>query len=183
MSDVTVLAKPYAKAIYSLAKEQSSQTNWFDVLNALSDVVKTDQVQQLLVMPGLEKEKLAGILVKLFAGKLDHLHANLLKILARNDRIGCIPEIANQYAELKANDENKTSVCVTTAVSVDGELQQKLTKEISDKLKSDSELEFTVDEDIIGGAVLRIGDKVIDISLQNALKRLQKQLNVGSSNC
>jgi F-type H+-transporting ATPase subunit delta len=183
MSDLTTLAKPYAKAVYALAKEQSTVAVWENLLGTLKDIVTLPETQQLLDMPEFDRAKAAQLLVKLLGGDLDQFGVNFIRLLAKNHRIDLIADIAQQFDALKAQDENKTHVNLTTAVSVEDEVQRRLTEEVSKKLNTESALQFEVDENIIGGIVLRIDDKVIDISIKNALKRLQKQLGVGSAHC
>jgi F-type H+-transporting ATPase subunit delta len=100
----------------------------------------------------------------------------LISLLAENDRFGALGEIAKQFETLKAEQENKVRVRLVAAVPVDADQAGKIASALSKKLGRQVELELEVDDTLIGGAVVRAEDMVIDDSLRTRLQRLASAL-------
>jgi F-type H+-transporting ATPase subunit delta len=101
---------------------------------------------------------------------------NLLKLLAENDRLAALPEIAAQFDELKAEQENRVAVTLVSASHVDAAQAEKISSALSRKLGRTVDLTLELDPSLIGGAVIRAKDMVIDDSLQTRLRRLASTL-------
>jgi len=100
----------------------------------------------------------------------------LLAVLAENDRLPLLPEIAAQFDALKAQAENKVKVTMTSATPVDAATAEQVKQALKKRLGRDVELELAVDASLIGGAVIRAEDMVIDGSVRARLERLAAQL-------
>ena len=101
---------------------------------------------------------------------------NFLKLLLENDRAAVLPEIAEHYETLKAKIENVVDVTVTAATALDNQQQETISKALRERLGRDVKLETAIDENLIGGAVIRAGDVVIDGSLRARLDGLANAL-------
>ena len=101
---------------------------------------------------------------------------NLLRLLAENDRLTVLPEIAAQFDALKADAENKVNVTVTAATAVDKTLAEQIKKALEAKLGRTVELALAVDPSLIGGAIIQADDMVIDGSVRTRLQRLTEKL-------
>jgi F-type H+-transporting ATPase subunit delta len=182
MADSSTVARPYAKALFDLAKAQQKLAEWSNALGAAAAVVADPNAKRALANPALD-EAARATLVGSIAGAIkggELLTAgegkNLLQVLAENDRLTALPEIAAQFDTLKAEAENKVNVTVTAATAVDGALAEAIKKALQQKLKRTVELTLAVDPSLIGGAVIQADDMVIDGSVRTRLQRLTEKL-------
>jgi F-type H+-transporting ATPase subunit delta len=151
MSDKLTLARPYAKACYDLAVEQQRVDHWHTVLIALRD--------------------------KNYDAISDEQALNLVKLLAENKRLALLPEIVAVFEKIKAEAEKVMTVVVTTAFALDKSGQERAIAALKQQLRCEIVSDFSVDPDLIGGAVVRLGEaEVMDASLKTQLSRLRKTL-------
>lgn len=181
MAELRTLARPYAEAVFELAGDDLAA--WSGALDALAAIAANDDVAALIGNPRIDDGALAETIVAV-AGQVagDALKqagdraANLVRLLAENDRLRLLPEIAAQYADLRAAAENRVDVEVRSAAEL-GETQRKaLAKALEKRLARQVTLSCSIDEDLIGGAVIRAGDLVIDGSVRSQLARLGRDL-------
>jgi len=176
MSDKLTLARPYAKASYEFALEKKQVNEWHKMLLAMCEVVSAEQVQAVLLLPEIEEVTIEKILMSVLSSALDSAAHNFLKLLISNKRLLILPEILFLFEKIKAEAESTISVSITTAVSVEEELQKKLVSNISQQLGKKIESEFLVDSKLIAGAVVRLGEmSVIDGSLKTQLLRMKEK--------
>jgi F-type H+-transporting ATPase subunit delta len=176
MADRFTIARPYAKALFELALGQKRLDAWSEVLARASAVVRDQRVRALLTSPHVTTDQLAQLVIEVVGGKLDDYGRNFLRVLAQNRRLGFIPEIAAIYEKLKAEAENTVDVTVTSAVALDTALQKRFTAALKERLQRDVRLQCETDPGLLGGAILRADDLVIDGSLRGRLERLGAEL-------
>jgi len=176
MAEKSTIARPYAKALFELALEQTKLDTWSEALALAAAVVADERVKKLLTSPRVTIEQLADLVIDIVGKKLDDEGHNFIRVLAANRRLGFLPEIAAIYEKLKAAEENTVEVTVTSAVPLDKEQQRKFSQAMSARLKRDVRLHCEVDATLLGGAVLRADDLVIDGSLRGQLERLNAEL-------
>jgi F-type H+-transporting ATPase subunit delta len=182
MADTSTVARPYAKALFDLASAEQKLAAWSQALGAAAAVVSDAGAQRLLANPSLDHKQRAEFVASVVGGiKGGELLTaaqgkNLLKLLAENDRLTALPEIAAQFEALKAQAENKVNVTVTSATAVDGALADKIKTALQQKLGRAVELTLEVDASLIGGAIIRADDMVIDGSVRTRLQRLTEKL-------
>jgi F-type H+-transporting ATPase subunit delta len=182
MADVSTVARPYAKALFDIANGERKLPAWSAALGAAAAVVADANAKRALANPALDDqaraELVASVVGGLAGGELlaTPQGTNLLKLLAENDRLTALPEIAAQFDALKAQAENKVNVTVTSATAIDGPLAEQIKKSLEHKLGRSVELTLTVDASLIGGAVIRADDMVIDGSVRTRLQRLAETL-------
>jgi F-type H+-transporting ATPase subunit delta len=171
MSESLTLARPYARAVFSMAREQGRLPAWSAMLGFAARAVMEPSVQTLLGDPRLDAQTLAGVLAP--PGDGDASFAQFLSVLADNRRLALLPDIAGLYDAQRAEDERVVKATVTSANALeDGELAK-----LRDALRKrfggrDVEITTAVDPSLIGGAVIDAGDVVIDGSLRTKLARL-----------
>ena len=185
MADNNTVARPYAQAAFEVAQESNAMAEFSASFAAAKDLLSDGEVVVFLGRPSLGDEQrlefLQGLFVaavgegSTFAGGSKH-GTNFLKLLLENGRVGVLPEIADQFEALKAKVENTVDAVVTSAAPLSAERQQELTKTLSAKLGRDVRLTTEIDENLIGGAVIRAGDVVIDGSLRARLEGLANAL-------
>lgn len=178
MADLDTVARPYAKALFDLAQAQGRLAEWSAALNTAAAVAGNEDAERHLGQPELRAEQRADFVADL-AGALGQGEMfgsgegrNLLALLAENDRLAALPDIAAQFDRLKVEAENKVRVTLVSAEAVDSQTAAKVTEALERKLGRKVELELEVDARLIGGAIIRAEDKVIDGSVRSRLERL-----------
>jgi F-type H+-transporting ATPase subunit delta len=176
MAELTTLARPYAKAAFEAAVEGGKLGDWSASLALVSAVVSDSSVKAALSSPSLTGEKQAQLLVDLCGDEIIGQVKNFVAILAENKRIPLMPEIVALFEALKANQEMKVDVNVTSAFPLTDALQEKLAASLKAKLQRDVVLHSETDKSLIGGAVIRAGDLVIDGSVRGKLAKLAESM-------
>ena len=185
MADNNTIARPYARAAFELANEKGELDKWSEALTAAKDVLADGQVVRFLGRPALTDEQRLGFLTDLFksaGGKASILAGgseqgnNFLKLLLEYGRVAVLPEIAEHFDALKANIENTVDVTVTSAAPMSAAQKKAVSAALTKRLGRTVRLETEIDETLIGGAVIRAGDVVIDGSLRSRLEGLSNAL-------
>jgi F-type H+-transporting ATPase subunit delta len=169
MAELTTIARPYAQAVFSLARDQSRLAPWSDMLGFIAGVYADDQVQQALANPKLTKEDVERLLVAICGDRLDGAGRNLLSLLVRNDRLTVLPHIVQRYELLREEQENTVEASVESAFPLTDEqlrvLLQRLEKRTGHKVKASVQ----VAPELIGGVKVQIGDEVWDASVRGQI--------------
>jgi F-type H+-transporting ATPase subunit delta len=182
MADYGTLARPYARAVFETALEAGNLDGWSTALAAAAAITADRSARDYLGRPeqsSKDRSNFVGALASELPGAAVLASAegrNLLHLLAENDRLDALGEISQQFDALKAQHENKVKVTLTTASAVDVAQADSIAAALSRKLGREVELELAVDASLLGGAVVRAEDLVIDDSLKTRLKRLASSL-------
>lgn len=182
MADFSTVARPYARAVFDIANAAGQLGPWSEALQAAAAVVGDAKAKRFLANPTLSEQQRAGFVEVLTqdlpGGALWRTAEakNLLQLLAENDRLQALPEIAAQFAALKSQAENTVKVTLVSATPVDGALASQVTQALQQKLGRSVELQCEIDESILGGAIIRAEDMVIDGSVRTRLQRLAEAL-------
>lgn len=176
MADRSTIARPYARAAFEEARADKRLGPWFDAITTGAAVVKDERVQNLLGDPGVTPAQLAQLVIDIAGSGLEQHGKNFVQTLAENRRLGYLPEIATIFSELKDAEEGIVDVTVTSAAPLDQQQQLSLSEALARKLKRQVRLHCETDQTLIGGAVLRAGDLVIDGSLRTRLARIATEL-------
>lgn len=174
MADKSTIARPYAKAAFEVAGAGRLGA-WSEGLRAAAATVSDPRVQALLGNPRVLPRQLAD-LVTAVADRLDEDGRNFIRTLAENHRLDCLPEISALFEQLKAEAEGTVDVAVTSAVPLSEAQQHELAAALERRLRRSVHLQCTTDPALIGGAVVRAGDLVIDGSLRARLSRIAYEL-------
>jgi F-type H+-transporting ATPase subunit delta len=170
MAEKVTLARPYAKAAFEAARESKAFAHWSEMLAAAATTVADERVIKLLSSPRVQPTDLVELIAA--ASGADERGRNFLSTLAQNRRLGVLPQVAAIYEKLRAEVENITDVHVTSAVQLDEAQRARLVPALRKRLKREVRLHCAVDAGLIGGAIVRAGDFVIDGSLKARLERL-----------
>ena len=178
MSEPKTLARPYAVAAYYFAKERNQVAAWETMLANIRTLVLTEQMQQIVNSPASDAASLLKMLHAFSEKCLDVSGLNFLKLLIANHRLTLAPVIFELFEAIKAKAENIVSVDVTTAVALNATEQSALIENIVKQLKHQVLPTFHVDDALIAGAVIRVGDAyVLDGSIKTQLTRLNTQFD------
>ncbi|HEY2782704.1 MAG TPA: F0F1 ATP synthase subunit delta [Steroidobacteraceae bacterium] len=176
MAEKTTVARPYAKAAFQEALGLKHLPQWSQTLQAAATAVRDPRVHELLSSPAVSGEDLAQFVMGVTGAPLDERGQNFFRTLAENHRLGFLPEISTLFDQYKDEAESVVDVTVTSAAPLDGDRQAALSKALERKLKRSVRVHWATDSRLIGGAVLRAGDTVIDGSLLSRLKRIAFEL-------
>jgi F-type H+-transporting ATPase subunit delta len=176
MADRLTIARPYARAAFEEARKNGGLAPWSQALQAAALVVKDPRVATLLDDPRVTPAKLAQLVDGIAAAPLGEQGANFVRTLADNHRLGYLPEIADLFATFKDEAEGVADVTVTSAAALDQAQRDKLAAALGRRLKRKVRLHCETDPALIGGAILRSGDLVIDGSLRTRLNRIAYEL-------
>ena len=177
MADKSTIARPYAKAAFEEARDHERLGPWSDALRTAAAVVGDSRVEQLLGNPRITPQELATLVIEIAGPQLGEEGRNFVRTLADNRRLALLPEIAALFDELKAEAEGIVDVTVTSAAPLDDAQRGKLAAALERRLGRSVRLHCVTDPALIGGAVLRAGDLVIDGSLRARLERIAYALS------
>ncbi|MBV8854889.1 MAG: F0F1 ATP synthase subunit delta [Sinobacteraceae bacterium] len=176
MADKLTIARPYAKAAFEEARQLQHLSSWSQSLRTAAIVVQDPQVQDLLGNPSVTPAQLAQFVIDLAGEKLDENGRNFVRTLAENHRLAYLPEISTLFEVMKDEAEGVIDVTVTSAAPLESAQQQTLVSALQRRLQRQVRLHCHTDAALIGGAVLRAGDLVIDGSLRARLDRIAYEL-------
>ena len=178
MSELTTLARPYAKAAFEFAIEKENLSNWTEMLGFLALVVKDSTMVKFLDSPSVTTEKASEAMLSIADGKLDTQAANFVSLLASNGRLELLPEILNLYENYRANHEKTVEVVLTSAVELTEKQLTDLNSTLETKLGRKVNINCQTDPTLMGGMIVRAGDLVIDASIRGKLNDLADSLGV-----
>lgn len=179
MAEKATIARPYARAAFDYAREKGNFAEWSRMLAVGAAVAADPGVEPLLGNPKVLPAQLVDVIAGVASGggvAIDAPGRNFLSILAQNRRLGLLPEIATQFEALRSEVENTLDVEVVSALPIAAEQREKLVQALTTRFRRQVRLRETIDESLIGGALVRAGDLVIDGSLRGRLERLQTQI-------
>ena len=183
MADNNTVARPYAQAAFDVARESGDLAAWSDSLQIAGELLVDGTVAEYLSNPALNDDRRLEFLTGLFQSAGADLLAgsnskgtNFLKLLLEYGRVAVLPEIAEHFETLKAQIENTVDVTVTSAAALSQDQQAQISRALEARLGRTIDLETEIDESLIGGAVIKAGDVVIDGSLRARLQGLANAL-------
>jgi len=178
MAEAATIARPYARAAFEFARDSKVLAAWEEALRTAAALSEDPRVAQLLSSPNVSVNQIVGFFDNLGAAAGDVHWQNFVRLLATNKRIRLLPQICTAYQDLKAAHENEIDVEVSSAVALGDDERRKLAESLKKRLKKDVRITAAVDPSLLGGAVIRAGDLVIDGSVKGRLKRLATELGV-----
>jgi F-type H+-transporting ATPase subunit delta len=176
MSELTTTARPYAKAAFDIASANVEQQKWTDMLAFMSAVAHDPTMIALLDSPKLSHSQAAELFISVCEEKLDQRGKNFIKLLAENDRIALLPEITALYEHFRAEAEGTIDAEVISAEHVSESQLSKIAAALKSRLGKEVRLTSKIDASLIGGAIIRAGDLVIDGSISGRLEKLTTAL-------
>jgi F-type H+-transporting ATPase subunit delta len=170
------IASVYARSLFEVAKEQDKLDEVREQLGEIADALSADrQLQIFFFSPYFSTEEKKDGLRKVIDGA-DPAVLNFLELLVENHRTPALFRIRQAYEELWEHENKLLPVEITSAVELDDEIARRIGDQIGQQTGQRVELTKTVDPDIIGGLVLRVGNSILDASIRNRLENLRKNV-------
>jgi len=180
MSESKTIARPYANACFEVAQDGGSAGEWLLFLETAAEVVKDEAMLDLVKSPGIDKQALAKTIFTIAneasdVSKSDE-RMNFVSLLAQNSRLEALPEIKEQFQQMKQELEKVIEATITTASEISDESLRTIKKALENKLQQSVSIEVMMDEGLIGGAKIQIGDNMIDASIRSQINELGRIL-------
>lgn len=176
MTELATLARPYAVAVYKRARETDSTGKWSQALGFLAQIMLDPRMAKAAANPRTKRDQFAQAFLDLCQGRLDAEAENFVKLLIDNRRLSLIKSIAEQFERYRAEEEGYIQVDLSSAYPLDDEERDRLAKLLHRMLGKQPHLNVRFDESLIGGVLIRAGDRVIDASVRGQIQRLAKTL-------
>lgn len=172
MSELVTAARPYARAVFELAQSENTIDKWSENLGFMTVIVSDSDMTALLDNPKLSKQETGDLLASVCGDDIDGHATNLIKLLAENDRLTLIPEISALFEHFRASGAGMIEAEVVSAQEISDEQQAKIADSLKKRLGQEVKLTTRIDESLLGGAIIRAGDLVIDGSLKGRLAKI-----------
>ena len=171
------IAKNYSEALLKIGKEQNDTEKLYSQLgDVVSTVNNSEDLKRFLMNPLISENDKKEIIYKVFGKNFDLQIINLLNLLADNKRLSLIPTVYYAYEKAYEKFKNISEVTVVSAVIPDSNSKTRLKNILEKKLNKQIIFNYEIDKDILGGLIIKIGDKIIDLSLTKKIKDMEKQL-------
>jgi F-type H+-transporting ATPase subunit delta len=172
MAELSTIARPYAVAAYKLGKEQKALAKWSEMLGFATQVASDVKMQAYINDPNVVASDLQATFLKVCGNKLNENAQNLIKVLVEYGRLSVLPAISEAFEALKAQDEGTLEATIIAAAKPSAAEVKDLVKRLEAKFGKKIEASVSVDEEIIGGIKIIVGDTVIDASVKGQLQNL-----------
>ncbi|MDC0422994.1 F0F1 ATP synthase subunit delta [Methylophilaceae bacterium] len=172
MAEISTIARPYAVAIFNLAKEENALSDWSDMLSLMSGIIENDDINSFIndsKVLDTDREKL---ILNICGDKINASGQNLIKLLVEYKRLSILSKIALLFEELKAKDEGVIEAEIIMADQPDKKMVENLLKSLEKRFNKKIEGKVVIDKSIIGGTKIIVGDTVIDASVRGQLDNL-----------
>ncbi len=169
-------ARRYAQAVFELALENRELEKWFDDLTLLSDSVSNQEFLDFLSQPRVTSEEKIRVVRDALGDSVGPLALNLMSLLATKNIAHILPGITDQYQELLDAQQGIERAEAVTAIPLDDDEQRRITEMLSALSGRDVRLTARVDAEILGGMIIRIGDRVMDGSTRSRLRAMRREL-------
>jgi len=171
------IARVYSEALFEVAKERGALDEVHEQLGEIADAVSEDRdLQVFFFSPYFSSSEKRDGIAKAVSGANEEL-VNFLELLAEKHRMPALFRIRRRFDELWSIENERLDVTVTSAVELDPAVVKSIGSEIEKKTGKKIELTSEVDDAIIGGIVLQVGNRVLDASISNRLEKLRKEVS------
>lgn len=172
MAELSTIARPYAQGVFAAAEAAGNLQHWSDMLASAAEAAQVESVAPLLNTSLVNRTELADLFIEICGESLDDQGRNLIRLLADNRRLGLLPQIRERFDLLRAEAEGTINATMIAAQEVDQATQDQVAKALGQRLNRKVALSTETDPSLLGGAVIRAGDLVIDGSARGRLERL-----------
>ncbi|MDX1795345.1 MAG: F0F1 ATP synthase subunit delta [Hydrogenovibrio sp.] len=172
MAELMTIARPYAEAVFAVAKEQGKLESWSHELANLAAIVSDEAMQAFMAKPTTTMDELIEVINSVMDGKLSAEAKNLVTVMAENKRLIALCEVAEIFEGLKAEEESRVRATVISARAATVEQKKKLSAALNAKFDAEVEINYEEDPSLIAGIKIIVGDWAIDGSALSQLNKL-----------
>lgn len=172
MSELATVARPYAKAVFDLAKQSNALEEWSNMLSLAASVANDAGVQGLLQHPKVEGNAIVKLFNDVSGNGFSAPFQNFLKLLGENRRIAALGDIAEQFETERRSLESRIKVTVHSATEIESSQVERLKASLKTRYQQDIDLDVKIDASLIGGAIIHAGDEVIDGTVKGRLEKM-----------
>lgn len=176
MAEITTIARPYAQAVFKLASEQKDLKRWSEMLGLAANVAADPEMAKVIDNPRFSRAQVVEIFLGVCGERLNEHGKNMVQLLADNGRLDLLPEIAALFEIERAQAEGTIEAEVVSALELTDSQKKALAAALKKRLGRDISLNVKVDGSLLGGAIIRAGDMVIDGSAVSRLEKLGAEL-------
>ena len=176
MAEKTTIARPYAEAVFEMAHAKDQLKEWSALLQTVAVIVADADMQSIIGNTSVNKSQIAQLIIDVAGGVMTDQGRNLIKLLADNRRLNVVAEITDLFETLKAEAEKTVEAEIVSAQEISSAQQSMITNKLKARLGREVSLKCTVDESLVGGAIIKAGDMVIDGSVSGKLNKLSVEL-------
>jgi F-type H+-transporting ATPase subunit delta len=176
MAEALTTARPYAQAAFEEALKLDDLKGWSEMLVSLAEAISYPEVRAVVTSPRVAKSKIESLVEALSGGKANVQQRNFIRLLVENQRLLLLTEIAAIFEVLRAEAEKTVNVVVDSAFELSAAQQEKIIRSLKAKMGRDIKLVCKVNKELLGGVVIRAGDKVIDGSARTRLGEMANAL-------
>lgn len=162
MSEANTIARPYAQAAFDEAQRLGDLKGWSVLLQTLAEALSNPEVRAVVTSPRVANSKIEELVLALCGTQLVAQQRNFVRVLVDAGRLTVSAEIAAMYEALRAEAEKSVDVTVASAFELNDAQQQKIAAALKARMQREIKLSCKVDKTLLGGIVIRAGDKVID---------------------
>ena len=176
MAEPVTVARPYAEAAFRLALESKGLERWSEMIALLEAVVTDESVAGRIGDPNVEASALESLILGALGERLDGQGRNLVQVLIQNGRLDLVTHIRSQFEALRRDQEGLVEARIISALPIDDEQVRPLLAALERKYGRKVNAQVEVDPDLIGGAKIVVGDKVIDATVRGRLDAMAAAL-------
>ncbi len=176
MAELATLARPYSSAIFDIAKEEGQLDRWSRALELLTGALDSPELRQLIASPTHSPARKAIALTDLLGEQLNESMRRFVHVLSDNRRLELLPYIREGFDTRLAEEQRTVGVEITTAVELTDDERNQFAEALKSRFQREISLETTVDATVLGGAMIRAGDTVLDGTVRGKLEKLRNQL-------
>jgi F-type H+-transporting ATPase subunit delta len=176
MAEKTTIARPYAQALFEFARDKGNMAKIADAVQIAATTVSDPALAAMIGNPEVAEEKLTALIIDICGSKATNEFGNFIKLLAEYKRLDVLPEIAQLFAEYRAELESTIEAQVVSASRLSAAQKKEITAGLKKRLGREVTLQCSVDKSLVGGAIIRAGDLVIDGSVSAQLGKLGQAL-------
>lgn len=172
MAEARTVARPYAEAVFKLAKAKGELAAWSDMLQLAATVASDHNIRALIGDPKVPPKRLGELVLEICGAGLSDEGRNFILLLAENGRIDILPDVGELFEQLRTQYEGVLDAKIISAFPLSDAQLKQLVADLEDKFKRKIEPEVRVDRELIGGVKVEIGDEVLDASVRGKLEAM-----------
>jgi F-type H+-transporting ATPase subunit delta len=172
MAEARTIARPYAEAVFRLARANDALSAWSDMLQFAAVIASDERIRALIGNPKVSSRRLGELLLGICGDNLNDEGRNFVLLLAENRRVQILPEVNELFEQLKTQHEGVLAAKIASAFAMDDAQLKDLVANLEIKFKRKIEAKVSIDPELIGGVKVEIGDEVLDASVRGKLEAM-----------